>query len=227
MDPGFSGILLVFGFLLSLAKFLETKKRYLILLLGILLTSIALTYSRASYISLFVGTGFLLFVRQKIKKIFILMAIFLAIVFLIPSWGSEGVRLLRTRSIFTRLESYQEAVALTKESPLFGVGYNNLCIAKEKFLGQPADYSSHSCSGVESGILLTLATTGVLGFLVFLTMLIKVVKATGKNTLGYAFTSSLLAVATHSLFVNSLFYPWVMGYLAILLSISLKERNLR
>ena len=227
MDPGFTGIILVLGFLLSAAKFIKSRKNYLIGVMGFLLASIALTYSRASYISLFAGTGLLLFLTGKIKKIFILLAIFLTIVFLIPNWGSEGVRLLRTRSIFTRVESYQEAITLTRKSPLFGVGYNNLCIAKEKFLGQAADYSSHSCSGVESGLLLALATSGVVGILAFLTMLIKVVKATGKDIFGNLFTSSLLAVLTHSLFVNSLFYPWVMGYLAILLSISLKERNLR
>lgn len=227
LDPGFAGIILVLGFLLSLAKFLKSKRKYLIFLMGAFLTSIALTYSRASYVSLFFGTGLVLLLTRKIKKIFILLAIFLTIILLIPSWGSEGVRLLRTKSIFARVESYKEAITLFSKSPLFGVGYNNLCIAKERFLGQPANYSSHSCSGVESGLLLTLATSGVIGFLSFLTMLVKIVKAITKDIFGNLFTASLLAVITHSLFVNSLFYPWVMGYLAVLLSLSLKERNLR
>jgi len=35
--------------------------------------------------------------------------------------------------------------------------------------------------------------------------------------------ATLMAILVHSLFVNSLFYPWVMGYLALLGGVALKK----
>jgi hypothetical protein len=69
---------------------------------------------------------------------------------------------------------------------------------------------------------LVLATTGILGFLIFANLIQKLVVDLAKNTYGLTFLSCLVALLIHSLFVNSLFYPWVMGWMGLLLSISLK-----
>lgn len=227
LDPSFIGILLVFGFLASLTSYLKNKNKRLLLVLVTILVSIALTYSRAGYLALFAGSSVVFLMNKNLKKIFPILAIFLFIVALIPSWGSEGVRLLRTRSIFARLTSYSEAITLTSKSPVFGIGYNNLCIAKEKFLGNPANYDSHACSGVESGLLLVLTTSGIVGLFIFTYLILKLVASVGRDLYGTTFISAGAALLVHSLFVNSLFYPWVMGWMGILLAISLKERNLR
>ena len=155
-----------------------------------------------------------------------MLAIFVAFLFLlaiIPRWGSEGVKLLRTASIFERLESYSDATLLTSKSPVFGIGYNNLCIAKGKFLGKFVQYDSHACSGVESGPLLILATSGIVGFLVFLKMVLAIYRNVTSDIYGTAFIGASVAIAVHGIFANSYFYPWVMGFLAILLSLSLKK----
>ena len=225
LDPSFTSIFLVFGFLASLAVYLKTQKKYLILILGVFLFSIALTYSRAGYLALFSGAASLLLLNKNLKKILGILAIFLFLLALVPSVGSEGVRLLRTRSIFERIESYSDALALTSKSPVFGIGYNNLCIAKGKFLGKFVEYDSHACSGVESGALLILTTSGLVGILIFGYLGIQIFQNTERNLYGVTFLSSSLALLVHSLFVNSLLYPWVMGYLGILLSLSLKEKS--
>lgn len=225
LDPSFTSLFLVFGFLGVLATYLKTKKKYLILLLGVILFSIALTYSRAGYLALFSGVAALLLINKNLKKILAIFAVFLFLLAIIPSWGSEGVKLLRTRSILARLESYSDALALFSKSPVFGIGYNNLCMAKEKFLGKFLDYDSHACSGVESGPLLVLATSGVVGILIFSYLALKLFQNTQRNLYGMTFISSSFALLVHSLFVNSLFYPWVMGYLGIMLSLSLKEKS--
>jgi len=144
------------------------------------------------------------------------------IIFLLPRPASSGVELERTFSILARFKNYQETLAVWEKSPLFGVGYNNLCLAKIKYLNH-GDYLSHSCSGSDSSLLGLLATGGVLGLISFTSLLKQIVKNLDYQNLGGGFSACLVALLTHSLFVNSLFYPWVMGLMGLLLAISQKN----
>lgn len=222
LDPGFASILLIFGLLAVLVKYLKTKDRRYFYMLVILFGSIALTYSRAGYLALIGGLLTILFLKKKIKYIFLLLGAFLLIVLFLPRPASEGVKLERTFSIFARLDNYSETIRIAKKSPLLGIGFNNICLAREKFW-QKADFESHACSGSDSSLLLVLATTGMVGLLIFLTFIYKLVISLDKNIYGMTFLACLVALLIHSLFVNSLFYPWVMGWMALLLSISLKK----
>lgn len=222
MDPGFTVIFLVFGLLISISKYFKTKNKYLFLLALLFLSSISLTYARSGYIALIAGLGTLLIMSKEIKTLSVLV-VFILLILVIPKYGSEGVRLLRTHSIFARLTSYGEAIDLFKTSPLTGIGYNNLCIAKHKLLNIPVDFESHSCSGVESGLMTILATSGILGFLFFLRLVVFSIKYTQKTDYGKVYVSCLSALLFHNLFINSIFYAFVMGYMGILLVISLKE----
>ena len=139
----------------------------------------------------------------------------------LPRPGGEGVKLERTASIVLRFEDYRDTLVIFEKAPLLGVGYNNLCIARAKYLRQ-TNLNSHACSGSASSLLLLLATTGILGFIAFLKLLKEIVVNLTKNTYGVTFLSCLVALLVHSAFVNSLFYPWVLGWMALLLSISLK-----
>ena len=80
-----------------------------------------------------------------------------------------------------------------------------------------------SCSGSDSSLLFVFATTGIVGLMIFLYAGRVMFSSTGRAVYGIAFVSSLVAVLIHSLFLNSLFYPWVMGWMGILLAISLKK----
>ena len=143
------------------------------------------------------------------------------IVVSLPRPGGEGVKLERTASITFRIEDYRNTLIIINKAPLFGVGYNNMCIARGKFSDQ-ANLNSHACSGSASSLLLVLATTGIVGFLIFANLIQKLIVSLTKNVYGLTFLSCLVALLVHSLFVNSLFYPWVMGWMGILLSVSLK-----
>ena len=76
--------------------------------------------------------------------------------------------------------------------------------------------NSHACSGADSSILLVLATTGVLGLILLATLLGNLLSSFPKNSFSFALLACLVALGIHSQFVNSLIYPWVMGYMAIL-----------
>ncbi len=221
LDPGHTSIILVFGFLAALVRYLKEKDKKLLYILVTIVVSIALTYSRAGYLALAGGLFTVLLLKKNLKMFFILILAFVLLVISLPRPGGEGVKLERTASIVLRMEDYRDTLTIFDRAPLFGVGYNNMCIARAKFLNQ-INLSSHACSGSASTLLLILATTGIAGFLIFLNLIQKLVADLAKNAYGLTFLSCLVALLIHSLFVNSLFYPWIMGWMGLLLSISLK-----
>jgi len=170
IDPTFTAILLVFGVILSLIKYQKTKRSIYALLLVPILLALYFTYSRSGYLSLIAGVLTYLFIKKKIKISFILIPLFLLGIIFLPRPSSEGVHLERTFSIKAKVENYYETADIFLKNPIFGVGYNNLCWARNNYLND-LNINSHSCSGSDSGVLLLLATTGVVGFLIFVTFL--------------------------------------------------------
>ncbi|MEK7061057.1 MAG: O-antigen ligase family protein [Patescibacteria group bacterium] len=201
LDPGFTSLIIVFGAILSFIK-----KKYL--LLAFFIITLAFTYSRAGYLAFAVSLFLASLIFKKFKIFLISIASFLIVIFLLPTPAGEGVNLARTYSISSRLENYQETFEIFKKSPVFGVGFNNICLYK-------GSTDSHSCSGSDSSLLLILATTGTVGFIVFVSSISKILLNLNKGFYSKTFLVILSAVFIHSLFVNSLFYPWIMGYLAI------------
>jgi len=220
-DPGFIGIILLLGFIVTSVRFLENKTLQYFLGSLIFMATIAFTYSRATYIAFFVVLVFIA-LRKKIIKYFVILAsIFLVLLILVPRIASEGTRLERTASIFARVENYQQTLEIIKRNPLFGVGFNNLCPARISLF--KGDVESHACSGSDSSVLLIFSTTGIIGLIVFLYVVYKIYLNLEKGTYGLIFMSSSVAIFSHSIFVQSLFYPWVMGWMGILLAVCLKK----
>ena len=198
LDPAYLSLLLVLGIILSPSK-----------LIDIFLTlTLAFTYSRAGYLA------FLPAVVFQSKYLLIVLLGFLILI--LPRPAGESVRLERTASITQRLENYKETLSIIKSSPLIGVGFNNLCLAKN------SDFSSHSCSGSDSSLLFILATTGIIGLISFIYLLTKIWEASD-NILKI----SMVALGVHSLFSNSIFYSWIMGICFILLATSLSKRKVK
>ena len=226
LDPGFTSIFLVFGFLLSLDKYLRTKNKYLLLLLVFFFMTLGFTYSRAGYLALLAGISAILVIKKRVKWFVILVLALVLMVFLLPRPSSEGVKLERAFSIVLRLKNYKETLIIWKNSPLFGVGYNNLCFVRNKFIADVSNLS-HSCSGSDSSILTLLTTTGILGLILFIEFIKEVIKSIDYKSFGTAFLVCTTALFIHSLFVNSLFYAWVMGIMGILLAITIKDSKER
>jgi O-antigen ligase len=141
----------------------------------------------------------------------------------LPRPQSSGVELERIYSISSRFVDYSKTIKIWKTSPLLGVGYNNLCLLKQLHFGETS-FKSHSCSGSDSSILLILATTGFVGFFLFIDLIGRMYKYRARGVYGDIFYISIVAVLVHSMFVNSLFYPWVMGWLALLGGMSVKQK---
>jgi len=236
LDPTFLGLIIVFGIIISMYQYIEANKIKYILYMIFLIASLAFTYSRASYLAFIAGIGYMFYAkrnsiyvkkdlpagRQGIGYILYPMIVLAGLIFFLPTSRNHSISFFRSFSAIARLENYSDTIKVFKTSPLLGVGFNNICLVRQNVIG-PEPFSSHACSGSDSSLLLILATTGVIGFIVFVHTISKINSrvSPGPNTL--ALRSSAIALFVHSIFSNSLFYPWVMGYIIILLSISLKD----
>lgn len=212
LDPGFTSLIIVFGGVISFIK-----KKYL--LLAFFAATLAFTYSRAGYLAFAASLFLASLIFRKFKAFLISLACFLVVVFLLPKPVGEGVNLARTYSISSRISNYKETLEIFRKSPVFGIGFNNICLARKIYLNEE-NLSSHSCSGSDSSLLLILATTGIIGFIIFVSSISKILFNLKKGFYTKVFLVILSAVFVHSFFVNSLFYPWVMGYLAISASLT-------
>lgn len=186
-DPNFTGAVLA-----GIALFLVGKRRLLLSLpfIGLL----ALSFSRASYLTFFLGLIYLFFTHKKIKLL-LLLVLLGAVIYLIPKPSGEGVNLLRTFSIYSRFGSWQQGIDMFLAKPIIGWGYNTLRVV------------DGSRFQIDNSFIYLLATTGLLGLLSLLHLLKKLYKSTKDEGIKILILSLLI----HSLFNNSLFYIWILA----------------
>ncbi len=213
LDPAFTGIFLVLAEILVVLKTIKKNTRVNISLNIIFVFTILFTYSRASYLALLFSFAFL-FLKYKKKAILFLSILFIFLMPILPKPGGQGVNLARTYSIIDRFDNYRESILLIKKSPVFGIGFNNVCIATAR------NSSSHSCSGLDNGLLFITATTGVVGLIVFIQTIFRLIRNTRKDIYGTAIMVSLMAIFVHGMFTATFFYSFVMGWVGILWVVS-------
>lgn len=208
LDPAFAGIILVLAVLVCVYVYQKKRESLYIFISFILLLSLVFTYSRASYAALLLGLFMLL---RNAKRLYLLLASVLAVfVIMLPHPEGEGVNLARTNSLVQKVENYRQSVEIIAKAPLFGVGYDNVCRAKA-LAGFDLSRQRNSCYGLDNSFLLIWATLGVLGLFVLVRFFMASYSPSGR-----LFQASLLTVFFHSLFTNTLFYPWVLAWLAML-----------
>lgn len=221
LDPGFTGIILVLTFILLIVKYWKKiakpriKNVPIYCVLFTIYCALALTYSRSSYLTYVVGMGTIAFLKKAYKFFIIVLLIGIVTLLILPRQpGGEGVKLERTATINARVESWNNALIIFKDHPFFGVGFNAYRYAQRDygFLGEQWQ-ESNAGAGADSSLLFVLATTGIIGFLTYLGIWWKILRIGNLTIL-----ASALAILIHSLFLNSLFYPWVMAWMWILLA---------
>lgn len=200
LDPGFTGLILVFTLI-----FATIHRHKLLWILAYI--PFALTYSRSSYVAFLISMTYLAWKTkgwQFFVKILLLFTLTLTLLPRAPD--GEGVKLERTYSIQARIDSWTTAWKIFIQHPVLGVGFNTYRFA------QGASLKSHAGAGADSSLLFVAATTGILGLAAYLWYLRRL-----SRLIPGAY---LLALLVHSVFLNSLFYPAVMVWLALLLSVS-------
>jgi O-antigen ligase len=215
LDPSYTGLLLVL-LIIYLLKEVRDRGKFYYLYLLLAFISLLLTYSRSSYLSFLAVVPLLFWNRKRIfiffLTSFLIFLLFFASVLLLPQPNGEGVNLTRTSTIYSRLKSQRQAWSIFKKNYLIGVGFNNYRVASRHygFLDNENWKKNHAAAGVENSFLFVLATTGILGGLMFLKFIIDYAKR--RNNLIF-----ILPIALHSMFNNSFFYPWIMLFWWLLL----------
>jgi len=220
-DPGFIGIILVLTLILLVVSNWEKigvfkmKNLPVHCLLFTVYCSLALTYSRSSYLAYLMGMGVIAFIKKAPRFFLIILFIGALTLLILPRQsGGEGIRLERTSTIQARAGSWRNALIISRDHPLIGVGFNAFRYAQRDYGFLKEQWQeSNAGAGADSSLLFVLATTGIIGFLTYLGIWWKILRIGNLTIL-----ASALAILIHSLFLNSLFYPWVMAWMWILLA---------
>ena len=207
LDPGFTGIILVFTLIFLTMNPFKNRLINLISWSASYL-AFALTYSRSSYAAFLVSMAYISWRRKSLKFFLFIVILFITTLYALPrSSGGEGVDLERTSSIQARIDSWATAWRIYTQHPIIGAGFNVYRYA------QGASLKSHAGAGADSSLLFVAATTGLVGLLAYLWYLRSLYLL---STVNYELRATLVAVLVHSMFLNSLFYPAVMVWLSLL-----------
>ncbi|MBI5620576.1 O-antigen ligase family protein [Candidatus Gottesmanbacteria bacterium] len=226
LDPNYVGILLVLTIFLWGYLFVTVKRKFQLLIgigIAVSMVTMLLTYSRGSYLAFLVGIGVAVALLGWWKRGLFIGLIFLLAIVYIPKPGGQTLTLDRYDSTVSRLQNWDQMIARIGERPVFGFGLNVVPFLSS---GENRALPGRAGAGIDSSILFVGVTTGIMGLAGYLWLLLQMVKPalTRKRTpLMIMYVSSFGAIIVHSLFVNSLFYPWVMVWLWTLVGVAERE----
>lgn len=207
-DPGFLAAILGLTLIILGVRILSEKSGRVkkIALWLITFTSFLLTYTRSAYLAFIVVVSLLAIFKKKFKLLFLSPLIFSFILLVLPRPAGEGVRLERTVSAVARINNWKETTEIIKENWLWGTGFNFL---------------SPTGIGIDSSLLFIWATSGIFGFLSFLGIFCAGLKKSflrRDSPESLIVFLSLIFILTTSLFLNTLFYHFLIAWMAMILA---------
>lgn len=226
LDPNFAGAFFALFALFILERFLESPmmvRKVSYAVIGVLsIVALLLTYSRTGFIMLLIGLGVYLFsfVSKKITLLALILCIGLFL--LTANTKLEGLNPFRIASTEARLESAQIALHIIAKHPIFGVGFNAYRYAQVTmgYRSENPKFPSHSDATTDNSYLFVLATTGIIGFgffIIFLLRFLKTLKGDADANISFAKSlfAGIMSILVGSFFINALFYPMLLGWLAV------------
>lgn len=233
-DPNYSGIIIAFTVILLILKNYAklnhpTKNKLFFFLVFISVAALVLTFSRSSFLAFFVMV-FMIFVIKKSYLLFVLpLIVLLILVAVLPlQTKGEGVNILRVSTIESRLVNWQQTIQIGTQNVISGVGFNTYRYAQQDFgFSKNQEINPNSSAGADSSLLFVFATTGVVGLVTYIYFFYKNIASVYrcKKSELCIYPICLSGVFIHSFFVNSLFYPWVLLWLGILLAAEITQQN--
>ena len=217
LDPGFTGLVLGLTLIL-LVGHVRPKKMPFYVLFSFMYMALALTYSRSSYLAYLMGMSTLAFLKRSSRLFLVVIVVGILTLAVLPQnsgdFSGEGVNLQRQSTVNARLMNWQQTLQIIADHSLVGVGFNAYRYIQRDygFLGTGWRIT-HAGAGADASLLFVWATTGILGLTAYLWLWLKAV-----NVKSLILISSITALFVHAFFLNSLFYPWVMGWMWTLLA---------
>jgi O-antigen ligase len=227
LDPNFAGALILMPLLVLVARlsFGAPVARWKLILL---IAALLLTVSRSSFVAL-VAAGVLIVVARGVQKQLLKLAAVLLIL-LVPAlpmiiqFAASFNKFSVDPSAMTRVISWLLALEILADNPVIGIGFNTFGFVREMYGSAASGRASFTLDG---GLLFIAVMTGLLGLLVYSAMLFLLIRrcrrlwmdatATPESRgLGLGVAAVTVALVVHSVFLNSLLFPFLMEPLWIL-----------
>src|SRR5258708_534882 len=225
LDPNFLGAFLGLTLLLfTLEKVLFLNQRVKTFIFVLIYLALVTAFSRSAAILSLSSFAIIALFRKSLNllKLTLLMLVGFGIGFLIYHQLVAAPRNInREQSAQFRLYSWQEGLQVFEHSPILGVGFNSYRFAlKEYKLVNTQQLNSHGASFNDSSLLHILATTGLIGLVVYLLFIFSLMKFAYQSYLekrpwGVIVFSGTVGLILQSFFINTLFYPWILVWFSL------------
>lgn len=227
LDPNFAGALIMLALLVLLSWIAlgEEVQGWKVILL---LTALAMTVSRSAVIGMMVGGMVILTVRGLSKRLLkgAAIALLLALPFVpvLVRFAAEYGKLSVGPSAIARVIMWARALEIFFDNPLLGVGFNTYGFVQEAYGYAAEGRASYTLDG---GLLFVAVMTGVVGLTIYLGMIAGVLRrcravwrdaarTAHDRGLALGVAAATLGLIAHSVFLNSLFLPFLIGPLWVL-----------
>lgn len=202
---------------------------------AVMLVATLLTFSRSAYVGLVLALGIIGLVRSRVALFLGLLAMIMVVLY-VPR-VQERVIGIRTvdETAQLRLVSYRNALTVIGDHPVIGVGYNLYKFVQVEYnFAHRTD--EHSASGSDSSLLTMWVTTGTLGLLAYLWLLVAMVREIWRTWQDHRLTpmwrgfglgalAGFCGLFAHSQFVNGLQYPHLMELMWLLVAMAIAVRQ--
>lgn len=177
------------------------------------------TYSRGFLASASLSAiGYSLVIRRNLRAVFTALVLVALFVVFSPKPSGEGVNLLRTSTIESRVFDYDQGFKLWQKSPVFGVGYNRIRYYKP-VIGKELSGKSHAGASYHSSFLIILVTAGLVGLGAFSYWLWTIAQINSFATI------SAIFLGVYSLFDNILLHPFILFLWPVLIGITSRKKQ--
>jgi hypothetical protein len=231
LDPNFAGMLIAMILLVLLAQ-LSYGVHVPPWRLLLLFTALLLTVSRSAVLAFLTGMIVIWFVRgisRRVVRAGLLVGVLL-IPFL-PSILEYAVALNKLKvdaSALGRVVSWMRGIELFADHWLLGIGFNTFGFVQQ-YYGFPI--RAKDSFGMDGGLLFIAVMTGVVGVTLYTAMVVLVLRrcralwrdanrVAEERGLALGVAAATAALLVHSVFLNSLMYPFLLGPLWILWALS-------
>ncbi|MDP3769284.1 MAG: O-antigen ligase family protein, partial [Dehalococcoidia bacterium] len=202
----------------------------------VLLTALVLTLSRSSFLAFVVGGVVILAARGLSRRLLRLAAVVtvLSLPFIPALLGFARAynRLGFDASALSRITAWVRGLAVFADNPVLGVGFNTYGFVERAYgwgLGGTARF------GLDGGLLFIAVMTGLVGLALYLGMVGLVARRCRRiwsdaersaehRGLAIGVAAATAAILVHSLFVNSLLFPFIMEALWVLWALTFVMR---
>lgn len=229
LEPNIAGAMLMIAFLVDLSRLVCGARvpRWRLLLV---LVALVCTLSRSAAVGLVAGVAVIVLVRGLSKRMLLFggavsavtLALLPKIIAFAAAYGKFSVG--SGTSAAARFVGWARAIAVIRDHPVIGVGFNTVAYILENYGGTRLGAASYAMDG---GLLFVAVMTGFVGLAVYLYMLwtigrrsIRVWRRSNltasQRALMLGAASSIVAICVDSVFVNSLFTTLVMEPLWVL-----------